>query len=96
MKKVSSNASGRKYLDCRSKPLTKLVYENIDEDYQVISTADKRVVEILIDFTRRTGHQHPHLMDAFDNYTGLLVEMGDSQDQARAKVIAMAPNLFGQ
>ena len=56
----------------------------------------KRVVEIFIDFTRRTGHRHPHLMDAFDNYTGLLVEMGDSQDQAGAKVIAMAPDLFNQ
>ena len=56
----------------------------------------KRVVEISIDFTRRTGHRHPHLMDAANNYTGLLVEMGDSKDQARAKVIAMAPDLFGQ
>ena len=56
----------------------------------------KRHLEIVIDFTRRTGHRHPHLMAAFDNYSGLLVEMGDSQDQARAKVIAMAPDLFGK
>ena len=56
----------------------------------------KRHLEIFIDFTRRTGHRHPHLMDAFDNYTLLLIKMGDSQDQARAKVIAMAPDLFNQ
>ena len=56
----------------------------------------KRVIEIFIDFTRRTGHRHPHLMVGFNNYCGLLVEMGDSQGQARAKVIAMAPDLFGE
>ncbi len=56
----------------------------------------KRNLEIFIDFTRRTGHRHSHLMTAFDNYSGLLVEMGDSEEQARAKVIAMAPDLFGQ
>ncbi|MBW8017156.1 MAG: tetratricopeptide repeat protein [Planctomycetes bacterium] len=54
----------------------------------------KRTLEIVIDFTRQTGHRHPHLMTVFDNYSKLLVKMGDSQDQARAKVIAMAPDLF--
>jgi hypothetical protein len=56
----------------------------------------KRMIVIFIDFTRRTGHPHPHLMGAIGNYVGLLVEMGDSQDQASAKVIAMAPDVFGQ
>jgi hypothetical protein len=56
----------------------------------------KRMLEIFIDFTRRTGHRHPHLMAAANNYSVLLVEMGDSEDQARAKVIAMATDLLGQ
>jgi hypothetical protein len=49
MRKVSSNYSRKKFLDCRSKPLTKLVYENIIEDYEVVSTAVWRaVVEVIL------------------------------------------------
>ena len=56
----------------------------------------RRHLEIFIDFSRQTEYRHPHLTDAVENYFGLLIEMGDSEDQARAKVIAMAPDLFGQ
>lgn len=57
MKKVSPDNSRNNYLDCRSKPLSKLVYENIDEDYKVINTADKRAVleVILVIFFKLAG-----------------------------------------
>jgi hypothetical protein len=64
--------------------------------YSEAEPLSRRHLEILIAFTRRGGHRHPHLMAAAENYAGLLVEMGDSEDQARAKVIAMAGDLFKQ
>lgn len=56
----------------------------------------KRSLKIVVDFTRQTGHRHPHLIDAANNYIGLLIEMGDSREQAIAKVFAMASDVFGQ
>ena len=49
----------------------------------------RRVVEIVLKFTRDTGHQHPHLMTALDNYSGLLLAMGDTDEQAMGKVRAL-------
>jgi tetratricopeptide (TPR) repeat protein len=39
----------------------------------------RRQAEIFIDFTRRTGHSHPRLIPAINNYVGLLADMGKSQ-----------------
>ena len=38
----------------------------------------RRLVEILLSLTARTGHQHPNLLASFGNYTRLLVAMGRS------------------
>jgi tetratricopeptide (TPR) repeat protein len=50
----------------------------------------RRHVEIFLSFTVRTGHQHPHLNDACNNYAALLVAMGRSEPEARAAVEALA------
>jgi DNA-binding phage protein len=35
----------------------------------------KRALVILLNFTRETGHLHPHLRGAFENYSALLKKM---------------------
>lgn len=54
----------------------------------------RMAVEILLNFTRSTGHQHPHLFGALNNYRLLLLDMGDSEDEATKK-IASVMNSFG-
>lgn len=49
-----------------------------------------RAVQILWKFTRDTGHDHPHLRKANDNYANLLLQMGYSKEQARAKLNEIA------
>jgi tetratricopeptide (TPR) repeat protein len=39
----------------------------------------RRVVVIFVEFTRRTGHRHPHLDAAFRNYASVLAAMDKSQ-----------------
>ena len=46
----------------------------------------RRHVVIFLDFTRRTGHEHPHLRDAFGNYAGLLQAMGKSDTEIEATI----------
>ncbi|MFZ4763423.1 MAG: hypothetical protein ACOYMN_00615, partial [Roseimicrobium sp.] len=41
----------------------------------------RRAVEIFLNFTCDTGHQHPHLMAALNNYADLLMEMGDTRQR---------------
>jgi hypothetical protein len=43
----------------------------------------RRVAEILVASTRRTGYEHPNLRAAFSNYLTLLQTMGWSEDQIR-------------
>lgn len=43
-----------------------------------------RVVEILLNFTRATGHEHPNLRAAIGNYLGLLGKMGYSEEKTIA------------
>ncbi len=50
----------------------------------------RRMVGIFLQFTRETGHRHPHLMGALNNYRVLLMAMGDSEDMAVGKVRALA------
>lgn len=49
----------------------------------------RRMVTILLNFTRATGHEHPHLRAAFGKYAGLLGAMGRSEDEIRATLHAM-------
>jgi tetratricopeptide (TPR) repeat protein len=44
----------------------------------------RRHVAIFVEFTRRTGHRHPRLDDAFANYAMLLADMGKSQAEIDA------------
>jgi tetratricopeptide (TPR) repeat protein len=54
----------------------------------------QRHLLIFLQFTRRTGHRHPHLQAAIENYTALLMEMGHSKDQVTARLKRLAPELF--
>ncbi len=49
----------------------------------------RRHLEIFLNFTSDTGHQHPHLIAAIDNYASLLMEMGDTPAQVREKISAL-------
>ena len=55
----------------------------------------RRMVEIFIKFTRATGHPHPNLQAAVDNYAGLLQAMGRSHEECLAHLRTLAPDLFG-
>jgi hypothetical protein len=54
----------------------------------------RRMVEILLNSTRATGHQHPKQQLALGNYTNLLLEMGLTEDQVRARLHELAPDFF--
>jgi len=49
----------------------------------------RRHLVIFLDFKRRTGHEHPHLWDAFANYRDLLQEMGKSDTEIEAAIAAL-------
>jgi tetratricopeptide (TPR) repeat protein len=46
----------------------------------------RKHLEIFLQFTAATGHEHPHLSAAIDNYVGLLEEMGRSPAQIHAQL----------
>ena len=46
----------------------------------------KRHLVILIKFTRKTGHPHPHLRRVFDNYFALLKEMSLGEEEIRKRI----------
>jgi len=50
----------------------------------------RRVLEIFLNFTRATGHEHPHLRAAIGNYARLLEAMGRSEAEALAQLNAVA------
>ncbi|MBI5695874.1 MAG: tetratricopeptide repeat protein [Nitrospirae bacterium] len=54
----------------------------------------RRAVEILLKFTRATGHPHTSLQLLVSNYGGLLMKMGKSREQVRAALQEIAPELF--
>ncbi|MBW8041599.1 MAG: tetratricopeptide repeat protein [Planctomycetes bacterium] len=56
----------------------------------------ERHLVIFLNFTRRTGHPHPHLEDAIENYTALLMQMGHSKDQVAARLKRLAPEMSEQ
>ncbi|MCX6865249.1 MAG: hypothetical protein NTV46_03335 [Verrucomicrobia bacterium] len=43
-------------------------------------------LEILVEFTRTTGHEHQYLQQSISNFTGLLMDMGDTQARAEEKI----------
>jgi tetratricopeptide (TPR) repeat protein len=51
----------------------------------------RRHLIIFLDFTRRTGHEHPHLRTAFNNYRHLLAEMGKAPAEIEAVIAALTP-----
>jgi tetratricopeptide (TPR) repeat protein len=46
----------------------------------------RRHVAIFVEFTRKTGHPHPHLKNSFQNYTRLLSDMGKSPIEIQATI----------
>jgi tetratricopeptide (TPR) repeat protein len=54
----------------------------------------QRVVRIFLEFTRATGHPHPHLEAAVNNYVNLLFETGLTEDQIHARLHELAPDFF--
>jgi hypothetical protein len=51
-------------------------------------------LEIFLNFTRATGHLHPHLKPALNNYLGLLKAMGCTESEASLKLHELAPEFF--
>ena len=49
----------------------------------------RRSVEIILKFKRNTGHEHPHLKAAFDNYESLLKAMGKTEAEIQATMEAL-------
>jgi len=54
----------------------------------------ERHLVIFLQFTRRTGHPHPHLEDAIKNYEALLMQMGCTEDEVVARLKRLAPDMF--
>ncbi len=50
----------------------------------------RRHLEIFLAFARDTGHPHPNISTAVNNYGGLLLAIGDTTEQAVAKIRAIA------
>ncbi len=46
----------------------------------------KRAVEMLVRFTRSTGHEHPHLYSTLENYQILLEKMGESPERVMSRL----------
>jgi tetratricopeptide (TPR) repeat protein len=55
----------------------------------------RRAMEILVRFTRRTGHPHAHLEGAFHNYADLLKVMGKSDQEIEAILRDLMPSFRG-
>jgi len=54
----------------------------------------QRHLVIFLQFTRRTGHPHPYMEDAINNYANLLMQMGHSKDEIGARLKRLAPEMF--
>jgi len=54
----------------------------------------ERALLILLQFTRRTGHPHPHLEDAIYNYSELLKKMGHTKKEVDKRLKSLAPEMF--
>ena len=47
-----------------------------------------RMVSIFVGFGKATGHEHPHMQAALQNYIGILTQMGMSEQEAISKIQA--------
>ena len=56
----------------------------------------RRAMGILLQFTRDTGHEHPHLQGAIANYAALLQEMGYGKEQIEAKLKEVHESVSGR
>ncbi len=54
----------------------------------------ERHLVILLQFTRRTGHPHPNLNAAIDNYSNMLIDMGHSQNEINNRLNRLDPEFF--
>ncbi len=54
----------------------------------------ERHLVILLQFTRRTGHQHPNLETATYNYMDLLMQMGHSENEVIDRLKRLDPEFF--
>ncbi|MBN2590737.1 MAG: tetratricopeptide repeat protein [Sedimentisphaerales bacterium] len=54
----------------------------------------ERHLVIFIQFTRQTGHPHPHLQAAINNFAGLLIQMGYSEEQVKERLKKLMPEMF--
>ena len=50
----------------------------------------RRHLKIFLEFTQHTGHEHPHLRGAIQNYAGLLEAMGRTEQEADAEIEKLA------
>jgi tetratricopeptide (TPR) repeat protein len=50
----------------------------------------RRAINILVDFSRRNGHYHPHLRSAFHIYSLLLKKLGKSDEEIKTTLEALA------
>ena len=72
--------------------IAKVYYENAQ--YNDAEPLMERHLVIFLEFTRRTGHPHPHLNDAINNYAALLAQMGQTKAQIAARLQSLAPEFF--
>jgi len=54
----------------------------------------ERHLIIFLQFTRRTGHQHPHLETVINGYSNLLMQVGHSEDEVNNRLKRLAPERF--
>ena len=54
----------------------------------------ERQLVIFLQFTRQTGHPHPHLETTINNYGNLLIQMGESEEQVAARLKGLDPEMF--
>ena len=47
-----------------------------------------RMVSIFVGFGKATGHEHPHMQAALQNYFSILTDMGMSEQEAISKIQA--------
>jgi tetratricopeptide (TPR) repeat protein len=53
-----------------------------------------RSMRILLKSTQATGHEHPQLKSACDNYEGLLMQMGQSREHIHTTMLAIVHEYF--
>lgn len=55
----------------------------------------RRQLEIFVSFVRKSGHEHPHIRQAVENYVGLLARMGLAEDAIVEKLQEIVVEAYG-